>query len=175
MDSSAIAFTLNSLAHSILADKPLFNSTLPLAIVGIRSRGELLAQRLAASLSKILPGNPTLDIGALDITMYRDDLASRHSITIPRGTDMNFRLDDRPLLLVDDVLDTGRSVRAALDALVDFGRPSIIRLVVLIDRTRREFPVAADYIGLTVNAPDPSQKVIVHLIPTDSEDAVYLQ
>jgi pyrimidine operon attenuation protein/uracil phosphoribosyltransferase len=88
---------------------------------------------------------------------------------------MNFRLDDRPVILCDDVLETGRSIRAALDALVDFGRPRLIRLAVLIDRGRREFPIAADYVGLTVNAPSIDQKIIVHLQPTDPEDAVYLK
>jgi pyrimidine operon attenuation protein / uracil phosphoribosyltransferase len=88
---------------------------------------------------------------------------------------MNFRLDDRPVILCDDVLFTGRSIRAALDALVDFGRPRIIRLAVLIDRGRREFPIAADYTGLALAPPPlPNQKIVVHLTPTDPEDAVYL-
>ena len=119
-------------------------------------------------------GKKKIDVGALDITMYRDDLSSRRAITIPQGTDMNFQLDDRPVVLVDDVLETGRSVRAALDALVDFGRPRLIRLAVLIDRGRREFPIAADYVGLHVTETAAHQKIRVKLKPTDPEDGVYL-
>ena len=174
MDAAQIRKTLAGLADSLLAD-PGLKMSQPLALVGIRSRGELIAQRLAAELRSRNTGRGDIDVGALDITMYRDDLGSRRAITIPQGTDMNFRLDDRPVILCDDVLETGRSVRAALDALVDFGRPRLIRLAVLVDRGRREFPIQADYIGLTVNAPNPEQKIIVRLQPTDPEDAVYLK
>ncbi|HUO10029.1 MAG TPA: bifunctional pyr operon transcriptional regulator/uracil phosphoribosyltransferase PyrR [Phycisphaerae bacterium] len=176
MDAAKIRQTLATLADNLLAD-PALKLNQPLALVGIRSRGELIAQRLAAELRSRNTGRwgGAIDLGVLDITMYRDDLAARRAITIPQGTDMNFRLDDRPVVLCDDVLETGRSVRAALDALVDFGRPRIIRLAVLVDRGRREFPITADYTGLTVNAPNPEQKIIVHLQPTDPEDAVYLK
>ncbi|MCL2641561.1 MAG: hypothetical protein FWD53_11995, partial [Phycisphaerales bacterium] len=135
MDQTRISELVASLADQIAADTSLSPTTEnPLALVGIRSRGELLAERLAEALRR--KGGGHIDVGALDITMYRDDITSRGSITIPQGTEMNFRLDDRPLILCDDVLDTGRSVRAALDALLDFGRPRIIRLAVLIDRGR---------------------------------------
>jgi pyrimidine operon attenuation protein/uracil phosphoribosyltransferase len=185
MDQEHIAQTLATLAERLLADAELHASAgNPLALVGIRSRGELLAQRLAAEMMRQSGkrvsagggdgGGGGIDVGALDITMYRDDFSSRGGITIPRGTDMNFRLDGRAVILVDDVLQTGRSVRAALDALVDFGRPRIIRLAVLIDRGNREYPIAADYVGLPVKAPDRDQKIVVHLRPTDAEDAVYL-
>ncbi len=176
MDADGIQQTIRQLADRLLADEALLSaSSEPLALVGIRSRGELIAQRLAAELAKRQTAAVPIDVGTLDITFYRDDLASRRAITVPQGTDMNFRLDDRPVILCDDVLETGRSIRAALDALVDFGRPRLIRLAVLIDRGRREFPIAADYIGLTVNAPSIDQKIIVHLQPTDPEDAVYLK
>ncbi len=177
MDSSAIRDAIAALADKLLGDASLRPSASnPLALIGIRSRGELIAQRLAAELSRRnLPSTAGIDIGALDITFYRDDLASRRAITIPQGTDMNFRLDDRPVILCDDVLETGRSIRAALDALVDFGRPRIIRLAVLIDRGEREFPIAADYIGLRVATTRATQKVVVHLQPTDNEDAVHLE
>jgi pyrimidine operon attenuation protein/uracil phosphoribosyltransferase len=176
MDADGIHQTIRQLADRLLADEALRSvSTEPLALVGIRSRGELIAQRLAAELAKRQANAAPIDVGTLDITFYRDDLASRRAITVPQGTDMNFRLDDRPVILCDDVLETGRSIRAALDALVDFGRPRLIRLAVLIDRGRREFPIAADYVGLTVNAPSIDQKIIVHLQPTDPEDAVYLK
>jgi pyrimidine operon attenuation protein/uracil phosphoribosyltransferase len=177
MDADGIQETIRQIADRLVADEALRSATpQPLALVGIRSRGELIAQRLAAELAKRqTAGALPIDVGTLDITFYRDDLASRRAITVPRGTDMNFRLDDRPVILCDDVLETGRSIRAALDALVDFGRPRLIRLAVLIDRGRREFPIAADYVGLTVHAPGIEQKIVVHLQPTDSEDAVYMK
>ena len=191
LDSERIRLTIQELAQRILADKTLYTGR-PLALIGIRERGDVLAQRLADELTRLhgggVPagGKPGMvpppvskahqfDVGALDITLYRDDLSTRHAITVPLGTEMDFRVDDRPVILVDDVLDTGRSVRAALDALVDFGRPSFIRLAVLVDRARREYPIAADYIGHTINALDPKRKVIVHLTPTDSEDAVFVK
>jgi pyrimidine operon attenuation protein/uracil phosphoribosyltransferase len=174
MDAPRVEETIRHLLERLLAD-PTLRSTpdAPLALVGIRSRGELLAQRIAAQLAARNAG--PLDVGALDITMYRDDLDSRRSILIPQGTDMNFRLDGRPVVLIDDVMETGRTIRAALDALVDFGRPRFIRLAVLVDRQRHEFPIAADYAGLTIADADPRQRVIVTLQPTDTQDAVYLQ
>lgn len=173
MDASRVDETIRQLVDRLLAD-PTLRSTpdAPLALVGIRSRGELLAQRIAAQLAARHAG--PLDVGALDITMYRDDLDSRRALLIPQGTDMNFRLDNRPVVLIDDVMETGRTIRAALDALVDFGRPRFIRLAVLVDRRRHEFPIAADYAGLTIADADPRQRVIVHLTPTDPQDAVYL-
>ena len=173
LDAQHIQQTIRQLAQRVHADASLHNGH-ALALVGIRSRGEILAQRLADEIAR-LDGHSKLEVGALDITMYRDDLSTRAAITIPQGTEMNFRLDDRPVILVDDVLDTGRSVRAAFDALVDFGRPRVIRLLVLVDRERREYPIAADYVGIKVDAPDPEQKVLVRLRPTDDEDVVYLQ
>jgi pyrimidine operon attenuation protein / uracil phosphoribosyltransferase len=189
MDQDKIRQTISQLADKLLADSTLQpTAENPIALVGIRSRGELIAQRLAHEISlrtkhSALSTSTPIDVGALDITMYRDDLARARNggvgggraLTIPQGTDMNFRLDDRPVILCDDVLFTGRSIRAALDALVDFGRPRIIRLAVLIDRGRREFPIAADYTGLALAPPPlPNQKIVVHLTPTDPEDAVYL-
>jgi len=184
LDAGQIAELVAAIADEIAADAALTQTgngragagggaTGEFALVGIRSRGELLAERLAVELRK-RTGKMKIDVGALDITMYRDDLTARRAITIPRGTEMNFQLDDRPVVLVDDVLETGRSVRAALDALVDFGRPRLVRLAVLIDRGRREFPIAADYVGLHVTETAVDQKVRVKLMPTDREDGVYL-
>ena len=175
LDGGQISQLLAAIADEIAADpaldlKPAGGGV---ALVGIRSRGEVLAERLAIELST-RTGHKKIDVGALDITLYRDDLTARRAITIPQGTDMNFQLDDRPVVLVDDVLETGRSVRAALDALVDFGRPRLIRLAVLIDRGRREFPIAADYVGLHVTETAAHQKIRVKLKPTDPEDGVYL-
>lgn len=174
LDADHIRLTIQQLAQRVLADESLFRGP-PVALVGIRNRGELLAQRIADELAHGHGKAGGVDVGALDITLYRDDLSSRRAITIPQGTEMNFRVDDRPVILVDDVLDTGRSVRAALDALVDFGRPRFIRLLVLVDRDHREYPIAADYIGLTAKATDPRQKVRVRLKPTDDQDVVFLE
>jgi pyrimidine operon attenuation protein/uracil phosphoribosyltransferase len=175
LDAGQIEQLLAALADDILADPTFHSPEAPVALVGIRSRGELLAQRLAKLMAEKKKDAAAIDVGALDITLYRDDLASRRAITIPQGTELNFALDDRPVILVDDVLETGRSVRAALDALVDFGRPRLIRLAVLIDRGQREFPIAADYVGLHVTEINSAQKIIVRLKPTDSEDGVTLE
>ncbi|MDY7009520.1 MAG: bifunctional pyr operon transcriptional regulator/uracil phosphoribosyltransferase PyrR, partial [Planctomycetota bacterium] len=114
-----------------------------------------------------------VDYGVLDITFYRDDLSLRKGMPLVRATEINFDLDGKIVLLVDDVLHTGRSVRAAMDALVDFGRPEAIRLAVLIDRGRRELPIAADYIGATVKAPAKA-RVQVHLKEHDGDEGVFL-
>ena len=184
LDGGQIGKLIAAMADEIAADSTFHwqnnggKDSRAVALVGIRSRGEILAQRLAAALTARVAAHESqksIDVGALDITLYRDDLSARHAITIPQGTDMNFRLDDRDVILVDDVLATGRSVRAALDALVDFGRPRLIRLAVLIDRGGREYPIAADYVGLHVTESTAEQKVIVRLKPTDGEDSVGLE
>ncbi len=172
LSASEISALIANLAQQILSD-PDIAATTPerLAIVGIRRRGELIAQRLSTIITGQL--RQPVALGALDITMYRDDVIGKRPITIPIGTQMNFRLDDRVVILVDDVLFTGRSVRAALDALVDFGRPRLIRLAVLIERSGREYPVAANFVGRRVNIP-PQNIVQVRLRPTDADDAVYI-
>ncbi len=138
----------------------------PLGLVGIQTGGAVLAQRVAQALSR--PGAP-LPVGTLDITHYRDDagVARRHtaSATLP------FEVADRWIFLLDDVLYKGRTARAALDALIDLGRPKAIRFMVLIDREGREFPIRADYAGETLLLP-PDEKVDVTLKETHGEDAV---
>src|SRR6185436_15039168 len=117
-----------------------------LAFVGVRTRGVPIARRLARSVSEI--GSVDPPVGTLDITLYRDDLM-RHAVgpqPVVHRTDIPFSIDDRRILLVDDVLYTGRTVRAALDALIDFGRPRSIQLIVLVDRGHRELPIKADYV-----------------------------
>lgn len=173
VDATQLSQTLDQLAQRLVSDPTI----LPLdperiALVGIYSRGELLAERLVQKIAGLT--GITLPVGALDITMYRDDLAQRRAMVIPHGTVMNFRLDERIVILVDDVLETGRSVRAALDALVDYGRPRMIRLLALVDRGGREFPIAADYVGLKLGT-EIDQKVVVHLTPTDPDDLIFLQ
>src|SRR5215510_5084159 len=144
MDADRIGRTLTRIAHEILERNKGVDS---LALVGIRTRGVHLARRLARSLVEIT--HEEVPTGALDITLYRDDLM-RHAVgpqPLVRRTEIPFSIDDRKILLVDDVLYTGRTVRAALDALIDFGRPRAIQLIVLVDRGHRELPIKADYVG----------------------------
>src|SRR4029078_5265778 len=140
-----------------------------LALVGIRSRGVPIALRLAAHLKELSGGDvPT---GALDITLYRDDLMGHSAGSQPviRRTEIPFSLDDRVILLVDDVLYTGRTIRAALDALIDFGRPRAIQLVALVDRGHRELPIRADYVGRNIPT-SRQQSVQVRLTDIDGTD-----
>jgi len=171
LDSQQIKDTIDGLAERIVADAPADSA---LAVVGIRSRGEVLAQRLAV----LLRARTGQDIpcGTLDITLYRDDLNSPNRTNQPhvRTTDITFDVDDKVIVLVDDVLFTGRSTRAALDALIDLGRPKAIRLAVLIDRAGREFPIQADYAGCKTNI-SPDQRVYVYLTESDGKDEVIVE
>jgi pyrimidine operon attenuation protein/uracil phosphoribosyltransferase len=144
-----------------------------IAVVGIRTRGETLARRIVEHLATIQPDRE-VDLGILDITFYRDDLSRRRGAPLVRATEIDFDLDDAWVLLVDDVLMTGRSIRAALDALHDFGRPKIIRLAVLIDRGGRELPIAADIVGKAADVPH-QQRIRVRLEENDGEEGVYTQ
>jgi len=153
----------------------LVDSHLPadaaLAVIGIRTRGEILARRLVALLRE--KRDQPIDYGVLDITFYRDDLSLRKGMPLVRATEIDFDLDGKVVLLVDDVLMTGRSVRAAMDALVDFGRPKAIRLAVLVDRGGRELPIAADFVGERLDV-DPTARIQVHLVEHDKDDGVFL-
>ncbi len=168
MDADRVGRSLMRIAHEILernrgADK--------LALIGIRARGVPLAERLAANLKTA--GGYDVPTGTLDITLYRDDLM-KHQVgpqPILRRTDIPFSIDGRTILLVDDVLYTGRTIRAALDALIDFGRPNAIQLVVLVDRGHRELPIRADYVGRNVPT-SRQQSVQVRLLEIDGRDEV---
>ena len=162
---------LRELANRIVSDIP---SELDIAVIGIRSRGEILAQRLSGILSKRL--GKDVQCGTLDITLYRDDLNSPQSDAQPqvRTTEIGFDIDDKIIILVDDVLYTGRSTRAALDALIDLGRPKAIRLAVLVDRTGREFPIQADYAGFKTDIA-PGKVVQVNLVESDGKDQVVIE
>ncbi len=142
-----------------------------LAVVGIRTRGETLASRLAARLQE--RENLSVERGVLDITFYRDDLSRRRGVPMVRATEIDFDLDDTWVLLVDDVIETGRSIRAALDALHDFGRPKVVRLAVLIDRGGRELPIAADFVGAALDVPE-GRRVQVRFQENDDEEGVFL-
>src|SRR5205809_6536794 len=171
MDADRMARALTRIAHEILERN---RGTSDLALVGIRTRGVPLARRLAHSLKDI--NRSEVPTGALDITLYRDDLM-RHAVgpqPLVRRTEIPFSIDDKRILLVDDVLYTGRTIRSALDALIDFGRPQSIQLIVLVDRGHRELPIKADYVGK--NLPTSlSQSVQVHLVEVDGRDEVEIQ
>jgi pyrimidine operon attenuation protein/uracil phosphoribosyltransferase len=143
-----------------------------LLLIGIQRRGVPLARRIAESIRE----NEGVDVpvGALDITFYRDDLSLIAQQPVVKGTDMPFGIDARTVVLVDDVLYTGRTIRAAMDALVDFGRPQAIRLAVLVDRGHRELPIRADHVGK--NVPTSREEIVrVHLEETDGEDGVEIE
>ena len=142
-----------------------------LALVGVKRRGEPLARRLARLLAD--RGRPDLPVGAIDITLYRDDLQLVSETPLVRGTEIGFDINGRTVVLVDDVIYTGRTTRAALSELLDFGRPAAIRLAVLVDRGNRELPVAPDFTGLVVET-KPHDLVDICLSEVDGEDAVYL-
>ena len=171
LDSGQIEQAIAKLTDSVISDTP---GDVDLAVVGIRSRGEILAQRLAKRLSEGL--GREVPCGTLDITLYRDDLNSPQSDWQPevRTTEIGFDIHDVLILLVDDVLHTGRSARAALDALIDLGRPKAIRLAVLVDRKGREFPIQADYSGFTSNAGE-TESVEVNLVESDGKDEVIVR
>ena len=142
-----------------------------LYLIGIRSRGDVLASRLRAAIRQ----NEGVDVplGVLDITLYRDDLTRIGHAPIVRTTELPLPVDDRVVVLVDDVLFTGRTIRAAMDALVDYGRPRAIRLAVLVDRGHRELPIRADHVGKNIPT-QPRDDVRVHLVEADGRDEVEL-
>jgi pyrimidine operon attenuation protein/uracil phosphoribosyltransferase len=143
-----------------------------LLLVGVRTRGVPLARRLAAGLADAR-GIAEPPVGILDITLYRDDLDRLRRRPVLKGTDIPAAVDDRSVVLVDDVLSTGRTARAAIDALCDLGRPTVIRLAVLVDRGHRELPIQADYVGHRVPTA-PGDRVNVRLAETDGVDEVIL-
>jgi len=168
MDAGRMARTLSRIAHEILERHP---DVKRLALVGVRRGGVPLAHRLARLIAEAAGSAPAL--GALDISLYRDDFTSLAAQPITKGTDILFSIDGRTVVIVDDVLFTGRTVRAALDQLIDFGRPSRIELAVLVDRGHRELPIRADYVGRTL-ATAREEAVQVLLREEDGRDEVVL-
>jgi pyrimidine operon attenuation protein/uracil phosphoribosyltransferase len=171
MDADRMSRSLARIAHEILERN---RGVGDLALVGIRSRGVPIAARIARELKGLVGADvPT---GALDITLYRDDLM-RHAVgpqPVIRRTEIPFSIDDKVILLVDDVLYTGRTIRAALDALIDFGRPRAIQLVALVDRGHRELPIRADYVGRNIPT-SQQQSVQVRLMEIDGRDEVEVE
>jgi pyrimidine operon attenuation protein/uracil phosphoribosyltransferase len=173
MDADRISRALTRIAHEIVERNRGVEN---LALVGVRSRGVPLARRLADALKKI--SGEDVPTGALDITLYRDDLMRQQVGPQPlvRKTEIPFSIDNRTIILVDDVLYTGRTTRAALDALIDFGRPRAIQLVVLVDRGHRELPIKADYVGKNVpTAAQESVQVRLQEIDGVNDDEVMIE
>jgi pyrimidine operon attenuation protein/uracil phosphoribosyltransferase len=168
MDAARVARTLDRMAHEIVERHPDLRGA---ALVGVRSRGVPLAFRLARLVEKA--SGIALPVGALDISLYRDDFTTIAPQPVTKGTDIPFSIDGRSVIIVDDVLFTGRTVRAALDQLIDFGRPARIELCVLVDRGHRELPIHADYIGRTLST-SLAQTVQVRLREQDGQDGVDL-
>jgi pyrimidine operon attenuation protein/uracil phosphoribosyltransferase len=168
LDEAALDRALTRIAHEILEKNA---GGADVAFVGLRTRGVTLAHRLAAKIVKI--DGSDLPVGTLDITLYRDDLDMRGAPVV-RGTDIPFSIKGKTVVLVDDVLFTGRTIRAALDALIDLGRPRMIQLAILVDRGHRELPIRPDYIGKNLPT-SRRESVSVRLREHDGEDRVVIE
>lgn len=169
MDADRIDRSITRIAYEILEKN---KGVEDLALIGIRTRGVHLAQRIQEKIFHI--EGTTVPLGILDITLYRDDIAQRKGKPRLERTDVPFTLDNKKVVLVDDVLFTGRTIRAAMDALIDFGRPKRIQLAVLVDRGHRELPIRADFVGKDF----PSslwEAVSVHLKENDQKDEVIIE
>ena len=169
MEESEIRRAVSRIAHEILERN---KGASGVALVGIAARGDDLARRLASEIQRI--EGAAVPVGVLDITFYRDDIGMRAEALEVHETRIDFDITGRTVVLVDDVLFTGRTIRAALDALVDFGRPTAIQLAVLVDRGHRELPIRADYVGKNVPTRKDEQ-VRVALKELDGEDAVEVE
>ena len=169
LDEVGLDRAITRIAHEIVEQA---GGGADVALVGIKTRGVTLAQRIARKIAAIEGATPS--VGALDITLYRDDLRLRAEQPVVRSTEISFPIKGRIVVLVDDVLFTGRTIRAAMDALMDLGRPRIIRLAVLVDRGHRELPIRPDYIGK--NLPTSRRETVaVMLREHDGLDRVVIQ
>ncbi|MDT8378196.1 MAG: bifunctional pyr operon transcriptional regulator/uracil phosphoribosyltransferase PyrR [Desulfotignum sp.] len=158
---------LSRIAHEIIEKH---QGAQNLALVGIQTRGDFLAHRLADRIQKI--EEVTVPVGSMDINMYRDDWTKISHQPVVRPSDIPFSVDDTNIVLVDDVLYTGRTIRAAMEALMDFGRPARIELAILVDRGHRELPIQADYKGIFVDT-DHQDTIQVHVSEHDNQDLVF--
>ncbi len=168
MDQRKISSTLKRLAMEVIERNRDLNNT---AIVGIRTRGVIIGERILKLIEKL--EGVKLNFGILDITLYRDDLSTIGPNPVVKGTEIDFDVTGKDIILVDDVLFSGRTVRAALDSIIDFGRPNTIQLLVLIDRGHRELPIHADYVGKTL--PTSKREIVeVRLKEIDGSDEVLI-
>lgn len=168
MDASSINRSLRRLTHEIIEKN---RGTKDLVIVGIRNRGDALARRVIKAIQEI--EKVEVPLGVLDITLYRDDFERITDHPVVQSTNIDTDITEKRVVLVDDVLYTGRTIRAALDALIDFGRPAVIQLAVLVDRGHRELPIKADYVGKNVPTAQ-NEQVEVRLKEIDGDDKVLL-
>lgn len=170
LDGQKFQITIKRLCHQLIENHDDFTDSV---ILGIQPRGIYLANRIAAELRRILPGTQILN-GNLDITFFRDDFRRREGPLLPNTTKIDFIIEGKKVILVDDVLWTGRTIRSAMDAMLAFGRPAKVELLVLVDRLySRDLPIEPDYIGMQVDSIN-SQKVVVSWKETDQEDRVIL-
>jgi len=167
MDKKDIEQVLEKLCEEVKREMGFFN----LVIIGIRRRGDILARKIKDTFEKKYKGD--IPLGFLDITLYRDDFSKVGANPIISETDILFSIDDKKVLLVDDVLYTGRTIRAALDAIIDLGRPSMVKLLVLIDRGNRELPICPDFVGKRVKV-KKSEMVEVRTEQIDGVDEVVI-
>lgn len=169
LDAQSLERTAARMAHEILEKNKGIEG---LVLIGIQTRGVVLAKRLAAAIQSI--AHVTVPLGVLDINLYRDDLARSTGQPVIHKTEINFDLDQKTVVLVDDVLYTGRTIRCALDALIDFGRPKRIELAVLVDRGHRELPIRADFVGKNIPTSE-KEEVKVRFKEVDSKDEVTVE
>ncbi|OGW82240.1 MAG: bifunctional pyr operon transcriptional regulator/uracil phosphoribosyltransferase [Omnitrophica bacterium RIFCSPHIGHO2_02_FULL_51_18] len=169
LDAPSVERSVIRIAHEIVEKN---KSTQGLCLVGIQRRGVILAKRLQETIKEI--SGAEVPIGVLDINLYRDDLTKVFEQPVIHKTEINFDLDNKIVVLVDDVLYTGRTIRCAMDALVDFGRPKCIQLAVLIDRGHRELPIRADFVGKNIPT-SKEESVRVNLMETDGKEEVVVQ
>ncbi len=170
LDAAGIEQKVKALSQAILKE---FRKDLgKLAVVGIQTRGTHLARRVALQIEEA--AGQAIPVGVLDITLYRDDVHDIAEQPEVKETDLPFDIEDRPIVLIDDVLFTGRTVRSAMNAIIDYGRPQCMRLGVLVDRGHRELPIGADYIGITLKT-HPDDVVDVNLKEIDEEDSIRIR
>ena len=168
VDEETLTRIITRIAHEILERN---KGTKNLVLIGMRTRGEFLANRIFEKIKSI--ENIALPFGVLDVTLYRDDFRTRLKQPQVSVSNITFDINEKDIVLIDDVLYTGRTVRSALNALMDFGRPSSIQLFVLVDRGHRELPIRADYVGKNIPTA-PWEEVKVKMKEVDGEDAIYL-
>jgi pyrimidine operon attenuation protein / uracil phosphoribosyltransferase len=168
MDAAAIQRALRRIAHEIIERNPDLGRII---LAGIPSRGNEIARRIAETVSTI--EKAAIAVGTIDVAMHRDDVGTRTELPVVKASDLPLPLETKTIIIVDDVLFTGRTVRAAMDAITSFGRPARIQLAVLIDRGHRELPIRADYVGKNLPTA-PNEKVRLRLGEESSEEGVWL-
>jgi len=170
LDANQFSITISRLCHQLIENHNDFSESV---IIGLQPRGVFVARRIQQELQQLFPGKKIM-CGDLDVTFHRDDFR-RREIIIPSATALNFAIENKNVILVDDVLFTGRTIRAGMDALLDYGRPKKVELLAFVDRRySRHLPIAPDYIGLSVDT-ITSEKVIVHWKETDGKDEIMLE